>query len=62
VTITVNYGTARSFLTYNGSEFKIAATTAQDIGSHTITVVVSDPEGKSTTYSIVLKIVDQPPV
>jgi hypothetical protein len=62
VTITVNYGTASSFLTYNGSEFKMTATTAQDIGSHSITVVVSDPEGKSTTYSFLLKIVNQPAV
>ena len=62
MTITVNYGTASSFLTYNGSlnEFKMITTTAQDIGTHSVTVVVSDPEGKSTTYSFLLKILDQP--
>jgi hypothetical protein len=62
VTIAVNYGAASSFLTYHmaTNTFVIANTDATNIGTYTITIVLTDADGKYSSYSFQLKITDKP--
>ena len=58
VTITVNSGTASSFLTYNAATktFLMTETSVANIGNHYISVVLTDADGKFSNYAFQLKI------
>jgi len=60
VTIAVSCGAASSFLTYNTATntFALSNTAATNIGTYTITIVLTDADGKFSTYSFQLKITD----
>ena len=60
VTIAVNSATANSFLTYNAATntFIMANTAVANIGTHTISVVLTDADGKFSNYSFQLKITE----
>jgi hypothetical protein len=60
VTIAVNSGTASSFLTYNAATntFVMANTGVANIGTHSISVVLTDADGKFSNYFFQLKITD----
>jgi hypothetical protein len=62
VSIVINYGAASSFLTYHmaTNTFVLANTDATNIGTYTITTVLTDADGKSSSYSFQLKITDKP--
>jgi hypothetical protein len=62
VSIVINYGAASSFLTYHmaTNTFVMANTDATNIGTYTITTVLTDADGKSSSYSFQLIITDKP--
>ena len=62
VTVTVNSGTASSFLTYNvaTNTFVMTNTGVANIGAHTIAVVLTDADGKFSNYAFQLKITNVP--
>ncbi len=62
MTIAVNCGAASSFLTYKiaTNTFALSNTAANNIGTYTITIVLTDADGKYSTYSFQLKITDLP--
>ena len=64
MTIAVNCGAASSFLTYNMAinTFFMAKTDANNIGTYIITTVLTDADGKYSSYSFQLKITDKPAV
>jgi len=64
VTVVVNSGTASSFLTYNAATNTLimATTTAANIGTHSISVVLTDADGKFSNYAFQLKITEAPEV
>ena len=53
VTATVNCGTANSFLTYNAAKntFVMTKTSVANIGTYSISVVLTDADGKFSNYA-----------